>query len=59
MTTDEAFDFLGISPSTHTYKQGHDIYRALAKKLHPDKGGDAESFKVLQNAWEIVKPRYS
>jgi DnaJ-domain-containing protein 1 len=30
-------------------------YKALAKKHHPDAGGDAEAFKAVQAAWEAVK----
>lgn len=29
-------------------------YRALAKKHHPDAGGDAETFKEIRNAWERI-----
>ena len=46
---------MGLSPDTHTYRQGYDRYRYLAKKHHPDKGGDAEMFKAIQNAWDIAK----
>ena len=53
--TELALAILDVSPDTHTYKQGYDRYRYLAKKHHPDKGGDAEKFKALQNAWEITK----
>ena len=29
-------------------------YRSLAKKYHPDKGGDKEKFLIIQNAWETL-----
>ena len=29
-------------------------YRELANKYHPDKGGDVEEFKRLQNAYEEI-----
>jgi DnaJ-class molecular chaperone len=29
-------------------------YRTLANKLHPDKGGDEESFKNVANAYEVL-----
>lgn len=28
-------------------------YRKLAKKKHPDKGGDPEEFKMLAEAYEV------
>lgn len=31
------------------------VYRAKAKRLHPDAGGSAEAFKELQAAYEQVK----
>jgi curved DNA-binding protein CbpA len=30
------------------------VYKAAAKVLHPDKGGDPEEFKKLEKAWRIV-----
>ena len=48
-------DVLGLDANA-TYKEGHARYRSLAKKHHPDKGGDAETFKLIQEAWESVKP---
>lgn len=32
-----------------------DAYGALAKKLHPDYGGDAEAFLVIQKAWDEAR----
>ena len=32
-------------------------YRAKARKLHPDVGGDAEAFRELTDAYERVKPK--
>ena len=29
-------------------------YRKLAKKKHPDKGGDPEEFKMLAEAYEVM-----
>lgn len=52
-----AFDFLGISPETHTYQQGYNRYRYLSKKLHPDKGGTTDEFQTLQRCWELAKPK--
>lgn len=33
-------------------------YRELAKKLHPDCGGDAEAFKVMMNEYKIAFEKY-
>lgn len=32
-------------------------YRALAKQLHPDLGGDTEGFKIMQNEFEAMWER--
>lgn len=32
-------------------------YRKLAKKKHPDKGGDPEEFKALAEAYEVRRLR--
>ena len=54
MTEAQAFEILGINASK-TYRQRYNRYRYLAKKHHPDKGGNAETFRVIQSAWERVK----
>lgn len=54
MTETQAFEILGID-GTKSYKQGYNRYRYLAKKHHPDKGGDTEKFQELQSAWERIK----
>jgi hypothetical protein len=33
-------------------------FHALAKQLHPDKGGDAERFKVLSNAEKLIQDNF-
>jgi len=48
---------LGLSPSVQ--EEDFEIlltacYRTLARKMHPDKGGDTEKFKELQNAYEVL-----
>ena len=55
MNEARAYQALDISPKTHTYRQGYERYRYLAKKHHPDKGGETETFKVISTAWETVK----
>jgi hypothetical protein len=48
---------LGIT-STTTDSQIKNAYRNLARKLHPDRGGDKEKFQHLQSAYqEILKKR--
>ena len=31
-------------------------YRILAKKYHPDLGGNADSFRLIHNAYSYLKP---
>lgn len=47
------WDTLGIS-SKATEDQINDAYRALAKKLHPDKGGSHEEFSQLNEAYRAA-----
>ena len=35
-----------------------EAYRKLAKKLHPDCGGDAEEFKKMMNEYKVVFNRF-
>ncbi|QST03125.1 DnaJ domain-containing protein (plasmid) [Pontibacillus sp. ALD_SL1] len=46
------YEILGCSKldSKETIKKS---YRALAKTHHPDRGGDAETFKKIQKAYEF------
>ena len=50
-----AFSLLGLSPMM-SVDDGKKRYRELCKEHHPDKGGDAEKFKQIVNAWELVVP---
>jgi hypothetical protein len=45
------FEVLGLAPSADE-SQIQAMYRHLAKKYHPDAGGDAERFKEVQWAYE-------
>jgi DnaJ-class molecular chaperone len=47
------YDTLGISKGADA-DEVKKAYRKLAMKHHPDKGGDAEAFKRIQKAYEIL-----
>ena len=53
MTTFKLYDVLGI-PKSATQDQIRSAYRKLAVKHHPDKGGDAEMFKQVSAANEVL-----
>lgn len=42
----------------HTIEDVKKQYRELAKKLHPDCGGDAEAFKAMQAEYSTAFERY-
>jgi len=50
-----AYIFLGLSEDTADRKAVKRAYRKLAIRLHPDKGGDRESFLALQQAYETIQ----
>ncbi len=41
-------------PLTTTRKEIVERYHHLAKELHPDKGGDSEKMKALNEAYQIL-----
>lgn len=49
-----AFKLLGCSPRDNP-KAIKKAYRKLAMKYHPDRGGDTDRFKKLQEAYSVVK----
>jgi hypothetical protein len=53
-----AFETLEFSPE-HRWDAGlaRKRYRAMARRLHPDVGGDSDAFKALSNAWDTLKRR--
>ena len=53
-STASAFEVLGLI-STANAAEARKAYYKAAREHHPDKGGDAEKFKVVNNAYEIVK----
>jgi DnaJ family protein A protein 2 len=49
----ELYDLLQVEPSA-TAEDIKKAFRKLALKYHPDRGGDQEQFKKLNNAYEIL-----
>ncbi len=50
-TGSDWWQVLGV-PINATREQAREAYKILAKKHHPDVGGNAEYFRRVQNAWE-------
>ena len=48
------YDVLGVQP-TATPEQIKTAYRKLAIQHHPDQGGDAEKFKQVTEAYDVLK----
>ncbi len=48
-----AYDFLGVGPDD-PIELVKDVYRRKSMFYHPDKGGDAEKFKRLAGAYELI-----
>ena len=48
------YEILGVQPNATT-AQINAAYRRLAIRLHPDKGGDEEEFKLLQHIADILR----
>ncbi|MCF7846660.1 MAG: DnaJ domain-containing protein [Candidatus Gracilibacteria bacterium] len=51
--TENLYDILGVSKSA-SKEEIKKAYRAAAKKHHPDKGGDAETFKKIREAYSVL-----
>lgn len=47
------YETLGVDRSCSS-KELKNAYRKLASKHHPDKGGDAEQFKKIQEAYDVL-----
>ncbi len=47
------YDILGLSENA-TFEEIKSKYKSLAQQHHPDKGGDAEFFKEIKNAYEVL-----
>ena len=57
MTELQALHILGLDPNRATIADVKPAYRAKAKLLHPDKGGDTVAFKHLVAAYELLTGR--
>ena len=58
MNYDKACEVLGISRKNTRemiLTDGKKAYYKLALKYHPDKGGDVDKFREINEAWEIIK----
>jgi hypothetical protein len=54
----DPFSTLGI-PKSATTDEARAAYRKLASKHHPDKGGNAEIFKEVKAAFELIEAGYT
>ena len=52
----DPYRVLGVPPGVSD-EQLHDAYRRLVKLHHPDRGGSAERFKDIQQAYEELRNR--
>jgi len=57
MTQLQALNILGLDLRRAVKENIKAAYRAKAKLLHPDKGGDAAKFKELVAAYELLTGR--
>ena len=55
MSIEKALAILGLTKVPPTHDEITVIYKSLAKKCHPDKGGSEKAFQELQNATEVVR----
>ena len=51
---DLCYKMLGISPSS-TWEQIEQAYRRKAKLHHPDRGGDDDTMRALNEAYDLLK----
>ena len=48
------YDTLGVA-ETASEKEIKNAFKALAKKYHPDQGGDENKFKEINEAYDTLK----
>jgi curved DNA-binding protein CbpA len=53
MKTTDLYETLGV-PRDATAAQVRNAYRRLASELHPDRGGDADAFRAVQEAYDVL-----
>ena len=53
MTSADPYELLGVSADSNEREIRH-AYRVLAKKAHPDRGGDAQVFVQLTHAYKLL-----
>ena len=53
LTLSQARQYLGLDP-TATKNQAKSAFRAMAKIHHPDVGGDAEKFAIINEAYDVL-----
>ncbi len=58
MSISEALQTLGVPTNTRDFAVVKKAYRTLARKHHPDKGGDKGKFQMIQNAFQILTLEY-
>lgn len=51
------YDILGVSPNVQI-SDLKKAYRTLAKKHHPDRGGDSEKFKEIDSAYKVLSDEH-
>lgn len=54
--TDLCYKVLGVSP-TATWEEIEKAYRAKAKVHHPDRGGDEDAMRALNDVYALLKKR--
>ncbi|MFB6227226.1 MAG: J domain-containing protein [Halobacteriales archaeon] len=55
-TVEDAFDLLGVDPQASA-EEVQAAYREQIKDVHPDHGGDRESFERVQEAYAVAEER--
>ena len=55
--SEDPYEILGVSNST-PLEEIKVAYRLLAKKHHPDKGGDKDKILAINAAWELLKKQH-